>query len=180
MPHNNTSLLRIAVVEAKGVGTNIDAEDLTRQIKAHSLSKFSRPSMMQAVDAGKRTEIDALNATFVREGLALGIPMPYNESVVAFTKGVERTGVENRSFEPSLYKNDPFTKTGSGHTERKLQKRDAFFAAMTRKTLPESSQQSFYDAWEEREAAEGNAGNSPMLSDTSRRASNDYSIRPKL
>jgi 2-dehydropantoate 2-reductase len=37
-----------AVVEANGIAEQgIDAEDLCRQIKAHSLSKFSRPSMLQ-------------------------------------------------------------------------------------------------------------------------------------
>ena len=79
------------------MGANIDAEDLTRQIKAHSLSKFSRPSMMQAIEAGKQTEIDALNGMFVAEGVAAGLPMPYNESVVAFTKGVERTAITRRT-----------------------------------------------------------------------------------
>ena len=86
-----------AVVDAKGVGARIDAQDLTRQIKAHSMSKFSRPSMMQAVHAGKQTEIDALNGMFVAEGVAAGLAMPYNESVVAFTKGVERTAITRRT-----------------------------------------------------------------------------------
>ena len=79
------------------MGAKIDAQDLTRQIKAHSLSKFSRPSMMQAIGAGKQTEIDALNGMFVAEGVAAGLPMPYNESVVAFTKGVERTAITRRT-----------------------------------------------------------------------------------
>lgn len=90
-------MLAAAVVNAKGVGDNIDAEDLTRQIKAHSMSKFSRPSMMQAVEAGKQTEIDALNNRFVAEGAAAGLSMPYNESVVAFMKGVERTAITRRT-----------------------------------------------------------------------------------
>ena len=52
---------------------------------------------MQAIGAGKQTEIDALNGMFVAEGVAAGLPMPYNESVVAFTKGVERTAITRRT-----------------------------------------------------------------------------------
>ena len=42
-----------AVMMAEGIGA-IDAPDLTRQIKAHSRSKFSRPSMMQASEPPHR------------------------------------------------------------------------------------------------------------------------------
>ena len=45
--------------------------------------------MLQAIEAGKRTEIDALNAQLVERGRALGIPTPYNESLVMLLKGVE-------------------------------------------------------------------------------------------
>ena len=124
-----------AVVSAEGVDT-IDTPDLTRQIKEHSMSKFSRPSMMQAVDAGKLTEIDALNGHFVKLGQAHGLAMPFNEAVVAFVKGVERT-------------------------------------ALTRRQHPQSADQAWYDEWEQKEAAEGRAGASPMLS-------NDYSRSNKL
>ena len=57
--------------------------------------------------------------------------MPFNEAVVAFVKGVERT-------------------------------------ALTRRQHPQSADQAWYDEWEQKEAAEGRAGASPMLS-------NDYS-----
>ena len=45
--------------------------------------------MLQHVGAGRRTEIDALNGALVREAGALGIPVPYNESLVALLKGRE-------------------------------------------------------------------------------------------
>jgi 2-dehydropantoate 2-reductase len=45
--------------------------------------------MLQHVEQGKRTEIDALNGAVVREGRALGIPTPYNEAVTWLAKTVE-------------------------------------------------------------------------------------------
>jgi 2-dehydropantoate 2-reductase len=63
--------------------------DLRATVKKHTVSKYSRPSMLQAIDAGKRTEIDALNGQIVERGRALGIPTPYNESLVMLLKGVE-------------------------------------------------------------------------------------------
>jgi hypothetical protein len=45
--------------------------------------------MLQAIEAGKATEIDALNAQVVLAGLQLGIPTPYNDALVLLLKGVE-------------------------------------------------------------------------------------------
>jgi 2-dehydropantoate 2-reductase len=47
--------------------------------------------MMQHIEQGRRTEIDALNGALVREAKALGIATPYNEAVVAVVKGLEKS-----------------------------------------------------------------------------------------
>jgi hypothetical protein len=47
--------------------------------------------MMQHVEQGRRTEIDALNGALVREARALGIAVPYNEAIVAVVKGLEKS-----------------------------------------------------------------------------------------
>ena len=86
--------LAVAAAEL-GSASRLEA-GLAAQIKAHSRSKFSRPSMLQAVHAGKRTEIDALNGEFVAAGARLGIPTPYNAAVVALVKGVERCAITRR------------------------------------------------------------------------------------
>ena len=78
----------LAVVRAKGI-TIADADPRTL-IKTHCWKKFSKPSMLQHVEQGKRTEIDALNGAVVRESRALGLAAPYNEAVVAFAKGREK------------------------------------------------------------------------------------------
>ena len=76
-----------AVIKANGI--TLADPDLRATVKKHTVSKYSRPSMLQAIDAGKRTEIDALNGQIVERGRALGIPTPYNESLVMLLKGVE-------------------------------------------------------------------------------------------
>lgn len=77
----------LAVTKAKGI--TLTDPDLRSTVKKHCWSKYSRPSMLQHIDAGKRTEIDNLNAKLVEEGRRLGIPTPYNDALVMLLKGVE-------------------------------------------------------------------------------------------
>src|SRR5690242_4602551 len=79
----------LAVVERKGI--KLAEPDMRKKIKAHCRVRYNRPSMMQHVERGQRTEIDALNGALVREAKALGIAVPYNEAVVAVVKGVEKS-----------------------------------------------------------------------------------------
>lgn len=91
----------LAVVAAKGI--KLADPDLKATVKAHCWKKFSRPSMLQHIHAGKRTEIDALNAKIVEEGARLGVPTPYNEALVALLKGVEFKAGPARSRSESDY-----------------------------------------------------------------------------
>jgi 2-dehydropantoate 2-reductase len=77
------------VVRAKGWA--LSESDPVGKILHHSKRRFNKPSMMQHVEQGRRTEIDALNGALVREARALGIAVPYNEAVVAIVKGVEKS-----------------------------------------------------------------------------------------
>jgi len=79
----------LAVVERKGI--KLAEPDMRKRIKAHCRVRYNRPSMMQHVERGQRTEIDALNGALVREATALGIAVPYNEAIVAVVKGVEKS-----------------------------------------------------------------------------------------
>ena len=89
----------MAVSAARGVV--LTDPDFKANIKAHCFKKFSRPSMLQHVDAGRRTEIDAINGALVREAQALGVPVPYNESLVALLKGRELREIRRKSM-PTL------------------------------------------------------------------------------
>lgn len=79
----------LAVVERKGI--KLAEPEPRKKIKAHCRIRYNRPSMMQHMEQGRRTEIDALNGALVREAKALGIPVPYNEAVVAIVKGMEKS-----------------------------------------------------------------------------------------
>ena len=89
----------MAVTEARGI--RLPTPDLPAKIKAHSRRKFNKPSMLQHVEAGRRTEIDALNGALLREAAALGIGTPYNASLVALLKGRELHQMR-RIHEPDL------------------------------------------------------------------------------
>jgi 2-dehydropantoate 2-reductase len=77
----------LAVTQAKGI--RLDVPYFRAAVKTHSWRKFNRPSMLQHIEAGKRTEIDALNARLVEEGRRLGVPTPYNDALACLLKGVE-------------------------------------------------------------------------------------------
>jgi 2-dehydropantoate 2-reductase len=77
----------LAVTQAKGI--TLTDPDFRASVKAQSWKKYNRPSMMQHIESGRRTEIDALNARLVEEGRRLGVPTPYNDALVCVLKGVE-------------------------------------------------------------------------------------------
>jgi 2-dehydropantoate 2-reductase len=87
------------VVRAKGI--RLDEPELRAKIKDHSWRKFSKPSMLQHIEAGRRTEVDALNGALLREAAALGIEVPYNRALVALLKGRE-LHEQRRVHEPGL------------------------------------------------------------------------------
>ena len=89
--------------------------DLRRTVKEHGFRKFSRPSMLQHVDAGRRTEIDAINGALIREAKRQRLPVPYNEALVALLKGRElreirrhgRPEVDYAAWEARVVAGDP-------------------------------------------------------------------------
>lgn len=77
----------MAVVAARKIA--LPDPDIAAAVTAGARKSFNRPSMLQHVTAGRRTEIDALNGALVREAHALGVPVPLNEALVALLKGRE-------------------------------------------------------------------------------------------
>ena len=78
----------LAVVAAKGI--RLHNPDIKDAIKAQCWKKFNKPSMQQHIEAGKRTEIDALNGAVVRLARELGVPVPFNEALTMMIKGREK------------------------------------------------------------------------------------------
>jgi 2-dehydropantoate 2-reductase len=77
----------LAVMAAKGVRLPID--DPRAYVIDHAWVRYNRPSMLQHVEAGRRTEIDSLNGALLREAEALGIPCPFNQAIVLTVKSLE-------------------------------------------------------------------------------------------
>jgi pantoate--beta-alanine ligase len=68
-----------AVAAAKGIEIGVDPAELVVSVARETAS--NRSSMLQDVDRGAQTEIDALNGAVVREARALGVPVPVNEAL---------------------------------------------------------------------------------------------------
>jgi 2-dehydropantoate 2-reductase len=77
----------LAVVAAAGV--RLPEDDPRGHIRDHCWERYNRPSMLQHLESGRRTEIDALNGALVARARGLGVPVPVNEAVVAAVKARE-------------------------------------------------------------------------------------------
>ena len=81
-----------AVAVAAALGHDLDLEDCVHtNTSILASSGDGRPSMLQDVQAGRRTEIETLNGAIVRHADALGIDVPVNRAMVALVRGWERT-----------------------------------------------------------------------------------------
>jgi 2-dehydropantoate 2-reductase len=94
-------LLEEALAVGRAKGLNLPEAALREKIKAHCWDKYSKPSMLQHLEAGRRTEIDALNGALVREAAALGVPVPYNDAIAMLIAG-RQLHEHRRAHEPRL------------------------------------------------------------------------------
>lgn len=84
----------VSVMKAKGISLNYPEEplypvfDALKKVKASK--NINRVSMLQDVEAGRLTEIDAINGMVVSEGQKHRIPTPYNRALVLLMKAIER------------------------------------------------------------------------------------------
>ena len=74
---------------AKGIA--LHDPGIKEAIKAQCWKKFNKPSMQQHIEAGKRTEIDALNGAVLRLAREVGVPVPFNEALTMLIKGREKS-----------------------------------------------------------------------------------------
>jgi 2-dehydropantoate 2-reductase len=82
--HRIEPILGIAAKRFANASGAADIEILGREIAADAQSRSGgRPSMLQDVMKGRRTEIDYLNGFVAAEGRTVGIPTPFNDAVVA-------------------------------------------------------------------------------------------------
>jgi len=76
------------VSKAMGIKTSVDPLENTCKVIRDTAG--NRSSMLQDVTRRRRTEIDALNGKVCELGKKHVVPTPYNETITALIKGIER------------------------------------------------------------------------------------------
>ena len=90
----------VRVVKAKGI--NLEHSEDPIQPIFTIMEKFrdsgTKPkcSMYQDMENGRKTEIDTIHGSIVREGKKYGIPTPVNETMVLLVKAMEEKTIRNR------------------------------------------------------------------------------------
>ena len=77
----------LAVVAAAGI--RLPEADPRKHIRDHCWERYNRPSMLQHIESGRGTEIDALNGALVDLARGLGVPVPVNQAIVLMVKALE-------------------------------------------------------------------------------------------
>jgi len=75
---------------AAALGIALPYPDAAARVRQHCQDVGpSKPSMLQDMERGRPTEIEAINGAIVREGLRLGIPTPLNQALLLLVKARE-------------------------------------------------------------------------------------------
>ncbi len=75
---------------ARAAGRELPFPDAGERVIQHCRTiGASKPSMLQDVERGRWTEVDAINGAVVREGERLGVPTPYNRALTLLVKTIE-------------------------------------------------------------------------------------------
>jgi 2-dehydropantoate 2-reductase len=76
---------------AAAAGVQLPYFDAAERVRRHCMDVgTSKPSMLQDVERGRPTEIDAINGAVVRLGRRLGVATPYNEALLLLVKAREQ------------------------------------------------------------------------------------------
>jgi 2-dehydropantoate 2-reductase len=86
-----------AVAAAQGITLDADPEALIDHAAKPEVAYDHKASMLQDIEAGRRTEIDYLNGGIVSFGSRLGVPTPLNEAIAALIRGVEASAAHGRN-----------------------------------------------------------------------------------
>jgi 2-dehydropantoate 2-reductase len=87
------SIVEEAATIAAAEGTALDVEALMERVRAVSAATAeNRSSMLQDLERGGRTEIDAINGWIARLGSERGLPCPVNRALTLLVKAAEELG----------------------------------------------------------------------------------------
>lgn len=74
------ALMREVIAVAIKKGIDLSEKDMEKQRKVlERVTPGNKPSTLQDLEAGRRTEVDIFGGTMIRLGRELGVPTPYNE-----------------------------------------------------------------------------------------------------
>jgi 2-dehydropantoate 2-reductase len=80
-----------AVAAAQGIVLDADPEELIDHAAKPEVAYDHKASMLQDVEARRRTEVDYLNGGIARFGREHDVPTPLHDAVTALIKGVEKS-----------------------------------------------------------------------------------------
>lgn len=84
------SIIRESVAVAMAGGISLDPDDMIAAAReVCEKTAANRCSMLQDLDARRKTEIDSINGHIIRAGLKHGVRAPYNEAVYRLVKARE-------------------------------------------------------------------------------------------
>ena len=86
-----------AVASAQGITLDADPEALIDHAAKREVAYEHKASMLQDIEARRRTEIDHLNGGIVSFGGRLGVATPLNETIAALIRGIEASWTQEVS-----------------------------------------------------------------------------------
>ena len=75
---------------AAQAGVELEPDQAERVLAVGAATAANRSSMLQDIDAGRRTELDALNGALCREADRLGVAAPTNRMLFRLVRALER------------------------------------------------------------------------------------------
>ena len=85
------ALMREVIAVAGKKGISLTEEDMAKQVRVlEAVPPGNKPSTLQDIEAGRRTEVEMFGGTMVRMGRELGVPTPYNEMFYHAIKVLEQ------------------------------------------------------------------------------------------
>ena len=85
------ALMREVIAVARKKGISLTEEDMEKQVRVlGAVPPGNKPSTLQDIEAGRRTEVEMFGGTMIRMGRELGVPTPYNEMFYHAIKVLEQ------------------------------------------------------------------------------------------
>lgn len=78
------------VAAVLGVKVSYASPEEPWELAREGLPGNFKPSLLQSLEKGRRTEVDVIAGAVVREGVKAGVPTPVNRTLVSLVHGIER------------------------------------------------------------------------------------------